>query len=84
MAWFDNATNNVGEIMSRLSNDISSIQGILSATSVLWLSSVGLYAPASRQQLHLHFAGAIGDAFAACLQNVSMVLIGLAIAFSAR
>lgn len=34
MAWFDNANNNAGEIMSRLSQDVSSLQGNRSAKNV--------------------------------------------------
>lgn len=53
MGWFDHSDNSSGEVMSRMSTDISAIKG------------------------------AVCDALGATLQNLSTLVIGAAICFSA-
>lgn len=80
IGWFDNSENSTGEIMSRLSADVSALRGkVGNSTLVVFVNG-----PGPSLKALCCTSGAVSDALGACIQNMSMVVVGLIIAFSAR
>lgn len=86
MGWFDSADNSSGEILSRLSSDISALKGAASwgpaRNACLASGPASAHILSHHQTRVIPDAGAVGDALGALTHNVAMLVIGMALSFT--